>query len=283
MTAEVTTESLLRQATARLRDAGVETARLDARLLLAEATDRDPAGILPGDSQAVSVREQLRFAEMLDRRAGLEPVSRILGRREFFGRPFAVGPSVLDPRADSETLIEASLALDGRPERILDLGTGSGCLLLTLLAEIPGATGVGVDLAESTLDVARLNAGILGLATRVAFIQSNWFDFVEGRFDLIVSNPPYIPTREIALLMPDVRDHDPHVALDGGVDGLDDYRAILAEASGFLAPDGRLLVEIGDGQGDDVETLARACGFIPESRRKDLGGRERVLVFTHPS
>lgn len=281
--AEVPTESLLQQATARLRDAGVETARLDARLLLAEATDRDPSRILPGDRQPVSVREQLRFAEMLDRRAELEPVSRILGRREFFGRPFAVGPSVLDPRADSETLIEAALALDSRPDRILDLGTGSGCLLLTLLAEIPEAMGVGVDLAESTLDIARLNAGILGLATRAAFIQSNWFDFVEGRFDLIVSNPPYIPTRDIQTLMPDVRDHDPHVALDGGQDGLDDYRAIMAEAGDFLTRGGHLLVEIGEGQADAVESLAQDAGLDSEGRHADLSGRERVLTFTLPS
>lgn len=280
MTPEVSSESLLKQAALRLRQAGVETARLDARLLLAEATARDPASILPGDNRPVSIQEQLRFAEMLDRRAGLEPVSRIVGRREFYGRPFAVGPSVLDPRADSETLIDAALALDLGPDRILDLGTGTGCLLLTLLAEMPAATGVGVDLAESTLDIARLNAGILGLATRAAFVQSNWFDFVEGRFDLIVSNPPYIPTGDIPDLMPDVREHDPHIALDGGRDGLDDYRGIMSEAPAFLNEGGRLLVEIGEGQADAVEALGAAAGLSAAGRSCDLSGRERVLAFT---
>lgn len=223
-----------------------------------------------------------RFSKFIERRCRFEPVSRILGTREFYGRSFRVTPEVLDPRADTETLIEAALGLaQGREAlRILDLGTGSGAIAVTLLAELPRATAVASDLSAAALRVAKVNAEALGVAGRASFVQADWFAGIGGSFDFIVSNPPYIRLGEIAGLAPDVREFDPQMALDGGPDGLEAYRRIASGAGGQLAPQGRVVLEIGAGQENAVNNLFEAAGFSRESRHFDLSGQARCLVFS---
>jgi release factor glutamine methyltransferase len=224
------------------------------------------------------------FWSLVERRCKFEPVSRILGNREFYGRSFRVTPDVLDPRADTETLIGAALVLaKGKgPLRILDLGTGSGAIVVTLLAELPGATAVASDLSALALQVAKGNAEALGVADRASVVQANWFDGVDGQFDLIVSNPPYIPLGDIAGLAPDVRDFDPPKALDGGPDGLEAYRRISSGAGAHLAPKGHVILEIGAGQENAVNDLFSGQGFNRESLHFDLAGHVRCLVFNRP-
>ena len=237
----------------------------------------EPDLIVPPDAAA-------RFSSFIERRRKSEPVSRILGNREFYGRSFRVTPDVLDPRADTETLIEAVLALakDQVPIRILDLGTGSGAIAVTLLAELPGATVVASDLSAATLRVAKGNAEALGVAGRASFVQANWFEGIGGRFDLIVSNPPYVPLGDIAGLARDVREFDPPRALDGGPDGLEAYRRIAGGAGGHLAPKGHIVLEIGAGQENAVNNLLKGQGFAQESRHFDLSRHVRCLVFSRP-
>lgn len=261
----------------------MDTARLDARILLAEATGREASALLPGDTMPVDAAGQAAFDMMIARRAAGEPVSRILGRREFYGRMFDIGPGVLDPRPDSECTVELALSLCGDGDRVLDLGTGSGCLLLTVLAERPSAKGAAVDLSAEALEIAETNAKRLKLDGRCTFLRGAWFAPVEGRFDLIVSNPPYIASPDIGGLMIEVRAHDPLMALDGGVDGLDAYRAILTAAPAYLAPGGHAVLEIGSGQQEDVCALAETAGLALVERSKDLAGHVRALAFTVPS
>ena len=225
-----------------------------------------------------------RFSVFIERRCRFEPVSRILGTREFYGRSFRVTPDVLDPRADTETLIGATLGLvKGKGSlRILDLGTGSGAIAVTLLAELPEATAVASDLAAAALAVAKGNAEALGVAGRASFVQANWFEGVDGTFDLIVSNPPYIPLGEIAGLAPDVREFDPAKALDGGPDGLEAYRRLANGAGGHLATKGHIVLEIGAGQENAVNELFTGQGFARKSRHFDLAGHVRCLVFSRP-
>ena len=270
---------LLREARALLAAAGCEQPALDARLLLQEAAGLSHSGIAAEPERRIEAAAISTFEAFITRRQRHEPVSRILGQREFYGRPFRVTSDVLDPRPDTETLIEAALALAHPPACILDLGTGSGAIIVTLLAELPGATGLATDLSAAALEVARGNAEALGVASRLAFAEGPWWAPVAGRFDLIVSNPPYIPAAEIAGLSPDVGDFDPHLALDGGADGLEPYRRIAAGATIHLNPGGRVLVEIGAGQAPDVEGLFQAHGFASDSAHSDLGGHVRCLVF----
>ena len=221
------------------------------------------------------------------RRALREPVSRILGRRDFYGRVFHVTAATLDPRPCSETLIEAALELAreegwrGRPIRILDVGTGSGCLLLTLLAELPLATGLGTDISGEALAVAEENARRLGLAQRSRFAVANFLEGIEETFDLVVANPPYVASTDIAGLEPEVRDHDPLPALDGGPDGLDGYRAIAADIK-RIVPTGWTLVEVGAGQAAAVAQLLQGGGPdrpLPAARMwRDLGGHVRAVA-----
>ncbi|MHC0052691.1 peptide chain release factor N(5)-glutamine methyltransferase [Actibacterium sp. D379-3] len=264
-------------AVARLRAAGIADAPRDARRLLAHAmgvaADRLTL-VLP---DPLTPQAETAFEAAIARRAAREPVSHITGRRVFFGRDFHVGPAVLDPRPETETLIE--LALAAPFSRVLDLGTGSGCILLTLLAERPGATGLGVDLSPAALAVARGNAARLGLVG--AFALSDWFSAVTGRFDLIVSNPPYIAADEMAALSPELG-HEPEMALTPGGDGLDAYRAIAAGAPAHLAPGGRLLVEIGPTQAHAVSALFARAGLENISTHPDLDGRDRVVAATWP-
>jgi release factor glutamine methyltransferase len=219
------------------------------------------------------------FLAFIGRRERREPVSRILGEREFYGRAFQVTPDVLDPRPDTETLIVAALALMPDKARVLDLGTGSGAIAVTLLAERPDASGVATDLSPGALAAARANADRNGVLPRLSFLEGSWFAPVSGCFDIIVSNPPYIPDREVAGLSPDVRNFDPRLALTGGIDGLDPYRLIASGAAAHLAAEGRVLVEIGAGQADDVEAIFAAQEFQAAGRHRDLGGHARCLTF----
>ena len=276
-----TPRRLLKHAGERLAARGIETAALDARLLFQAASGlrhedivAEPDLILPPDAA-------VRFWSFIERRCTFEPVSRILGTREFYGRSFRVTPDVLDPRADTETLIGAALALaKGRgPLHILDLGTGSGAIVVTLLAELPGATAVASDLSTAALEVARGNAEALGVANRANFVRANWFDEVDGQFDLIVSNPPYIALGDIGGLAVDVHDFDPPMALDGGPDGLGAHRRIASGAGGHLAPGAHVILEIGAGQENAVNGLFKGQGFVRESRHFDLAGHVRCLVY----
>jgi release factor glutamine methyltransferase len=284
MATEVTTvEDLVKLGSVRLRRAGIDTARLDARVLLGHLLHREPSTILPGDSSPVGESVQEKFLKLIARREVHEPVSRIVGQREFFARPFRIDPAVLDPRADSECVVELALELVPSPGRVLDLGTGSGCLLLSILSERPGARGVGVDCSGQALEIARSNADSLGCSDRVDLVESDWFQRIAGRFDLIISNPPYIRASDIPALMPDVRLHDPMIALDGGSDGMDAYRAILRAAADHLNNGASVVLEIGEGQMDSVAGIANGFGFEMSATTNDLGGHVRGLAFTVPS
>lgn len=280
MIAEASTvEDLLRRGAARLRAAGVATARLDARILLGAVLEREPASLLPGETRPVGQAAGNRYDSLIDRRAAREPVGRILGRREFYGRVFRITPATLEPRPDSETTVDLALECLGGANHILDVGTGTGCLLITLLAERPEATGLGTDISNEAVVTAAENADNLGIGNRAGFRQGDWLAGIETRFDLLVSNPPYIPDGRIGSLMPEVRDHDPRMALAGGDDGLTAYRAIFAQAERVLAPGGRIVVEIGAGQQDEVGAIAAAQGFEAVKTAFDLGGHIRAMAF----
>ena len=278
-------ESALRRAVTALTDSGSTEAFTEARMLLEGAAGLDRLALLRDPDRRLTADETARLDACLDRRRAGEPVTRILGRRGFWSLDLAVTPDVLDPRPDTETLIEAALvALAGRmgqPLRVLDLGTGSGAILCALLAELPNATGVaiGVDVSVAAAEVARRNVAACGLADRAAIVTGRWFEPVEGAFDVIVSNPPYIPSGDIAGLEREVRDFDPRLALDGGADGLDAYRALLPPIAERLAPDGVAVLEFGLGQAADVAGLARAAGLGRQTVRRDLAGHERAIVL----
>lgn len=279
-----TLHGILRSAEARLRAAGAETPPLDARLLVAAALDMAPDALRFAADRALTETEAARAEALLARRIAREPVSRILGRREFWSLDFRIAPGVLDPRPDSETLIEAALALfpnRAAPLRVLDLGTGSGCLLLAMLYEYPNATGLGVDSSEKALEAARGNAIRLGLAGRARFVEGDWAREIPAgeRFDLVLCNPPYIAENERATLAPEVARHDPPAALFAGPDGLDAYRAILPGLARLLAPGGRALFEIGAAQGEAVSEIAREAGLDVLDVKRDLAKRARCLVM----
>lgn len=271
----------LQQARARLAAAGIETARLDAELLLAQAMGTSRAVLLLGqDRLAVDGPSERRFAALLARRLKREPVAHILGMREFWSLEFKVSPATLIPRPDSETLVEAGLqatAQQAQP-RILDLGVGSGCLLIALLHERREARGVGVDASAAALAVARANGAHLGVDGRIDWRQGDWFAAVSAdeRFDLIVCNPPYIPSTDMAGLAPDVADFEPASALDGGADGLDPYRILLPRVGRHLAPGGVALFEFGVGQGAALLDMAQNAG-LAATLIPDLSGRARCL------
>ncbi len=278
-----TVAQVLAWAAARLGAAGVEGARRDARLLLAAALDAERESLIAHPERVLDAHERARVERSITRRAAREPVSRILGRRAFWSLVFKITPDTLDPRPDSETLIAAVLARIGdrtAPLDVLDLGTGCGCLLLALLQELPAARGLGVDISEPALVVARENADSLGFSARARFERRDWAAGLSGPWQLIVSNPPYIKEREIEDLAPEVARHDPRSALDAGPDGLDTYRALLPQAARLLERGGVLALEVGEGQQDAVEALLVATGLRPLGRARDLGGIERCLVAT---
>lgn len=274
-----TVSALLAAAQAVLKEAGCESPALDARLLFQHVTGMTREDLILDEGRTIAPDAARTFRALIDRRAAREPVSRIIGSREFYGRSFAVTPAVLDPRPDTETLVEAALKLMPESGRVLDLGTGSGAIIVTLLAERPRAEGVTVDISPEALAVARANAEAQGVANRLVLLEGSWFGPVEGRFDLILSNPPYIPARDIPSLAPDVRNYDPALALVGGEDGLDPYRIIASHAAGHLAPQGHVAVEIGADQAADVGRIFQQHGFAPAAQYRDLGGHIRCLVF----
>lgn len=275
MTLAVTVGEALRHGAALLAAAGVDSPQLDARLLLGHAAGLSREALLRDPGLVV---DPMPYHALLARRAAREPVALILGRQEFWSLEFEVSAATLIPRADSEAVIEAALAAlpdRGRVRSILDLGTGTGCLLLATLTEFPAAWGVGVDRAAEAVRLAARNAGALGLAARAAFLCGDWDGALSARFDLVLSNPPYIPGGDIAGLMPEVARHEPGGALDGGADGLDAYRSILAALPRLLAPGGVAVLEIGFGQADDVAALAGG----PVAFRADLSGIPRAMIL----
>lgn len=276
-----TAAALLAEAVGRLAAAGVETPATDARRLLAHAAGAAPGAPGPRGADPVPAAQAEAFRALVAARAARRPLAHLTGWRAFWTHRFAVTPDVLDPRPETETLVAAALA---RPfARLLDLGTGSGCILLSLLSERPGATGLGTDVSEAALAVAARNAAALGLAGRAAFARSDWFAGVSGVFDLIVANPPYIAEAELAGLDPEVRDHEPRLALTPGADALAAYRAILAGAPAHLVPGGALMVEIGAAQGPAVAALFAAAGFAEVAVHPDLAGRDRVVSGRLPA
>ncbi|RXH34439.1 peptide chain release factor N(5)-glutamine methyltransferase [Bradyrhizobium zhanjiangense] len=276
-------ESARRTLATQLRSAQLDEAELDARILLGAALGLDLTGLIAQAARPLTEAEASRLAQHLQRRIAGEPVARILGTREFWGLPFRLSEATLVPRPDTETVVELALEIlreqkASHPPRIADVGTGSGAILLALLHEIPDAFGVGTDLSLTALATARDNARALGLADRAAFVACSYAAALSGPFDLIVSNPPYIPSAEIPKLSIEVREHDPHLALDGGNDGYDAYRALIPQASERLASGGALIVEAGQGQARNIETLMAAAALVPDRPPKaDLAGIPRAV------
>ncbi|WP_299875182.1 peptide chain release factor N(5)-glutamine methyltransferase [uncultured Sulfitobacter sp.] len=268
-------------AAARLRAAGVPDPARDARVLLAHAASVDAARVTLIAPEEIAPEIAERFDNLVALRAVRVPVSQLVGVRAFYGRDFAISRDVLDPRPETETLIERALA---QPfERVLDLGTGSGCILVTLLAESPDATGLGIDLSEAACLQASANAVRYGVADRAEVRQSDWFETVEGRFDLIVANPPYLAASEMHSVAPELRDHEPRMALTDEGDGLSVYRVIAREAQGYLTATGRVLVEIGWQQGAAVQKIFTQAGWGGVSLCHDLGGKPRVVCAEWPA
>ena len=269
---------MIDQGAAILRTAGIDNPRLEARLLLAHALGVPVATIIR-DPHAVA--DPAGYLALLERRAAHEPLAYILGHREFWSLRFAVSSATLIPRPETETLVEAALAAFARrapPRRILDLGTGSGCLLLAALHEFPGAFGIGIDRSPDAASLAAVNAAALGLADRAAFLCGDWVAPLVGRFDLILCNPPYIPTSAIDGLMQEVACHEPRTALDGGADGLLAYRRIVPSLPLLLQERGVAVLELGAGQAQAVAALAGGCGLVAATR-PDLTGIPRALVL----
>jgi release factor glutamine methyltransferase len=276
---------LLRAARERLAAAGIDDPVLDSRLIVEHfsGTTRTQAIAEPGQEVGCEALSAIEAA--LRRRVAGEPAHRVLGYREFYGLRLSLSPETLEPRPDTETLVDAVLPFARTTDerlgecRILDLGTGTGAIALALLDAVPAATATGVDISFDALATAAGNARDLGLGGRFKALHSNWFEKVSGRYHVIASNPPYIPNREIGNLQDEVRDFDPHQALDGGADGLDPYRAIAAEAAEFLEAQGKVAVEIGHTQKTEVTGIFAAAGYRLAGAYRDLGGNDRVLVF----
>lgn len=276
---------LLRAARARLAAAAVDDPALDARLIVEHFSGTSRTQAIADPERKVEATALAAIDAALRRRAGGEPVHRILGYREFYGLRLSLSPETLEPRPDTETLVEAVLpfveAIAAREGecRILDLGTGTGAIALALLSAAPAAIATGVDIAAGALATANRNARQLGLGGRFTALQSDWFEKVSGRYHVIAANPPYIPAQDIGNLQDEVRDFDPRLALDGGVDGLAPYRIIAAEAARFLEAEGRIAVEIGHTQRNEVSEIFHAAGYAAAGVFGDLGGNDRVLVF----
>jgi release factor glutamine methyltransferase len=269
----------------KFRACRLDSPELDARILIGHALSLDHAGLVAAGARQLAAGERGAIAALARRRLAHEPVARIIGTKEFWGLPLRLDAETLVPRPETETVVEAALAAverggpRPRPVRIADLGTGSGAILLALLSELPNAFGVGTDSSRGALTMARGNACRLGL-TRAAYVACDMAEALRGPFDIVVSNPPYIASRDIAALPPEVRLFDPPRALDGGADGLDFYRAIAAVAPVLLAPGGALVVELGSGQAEAVTALFAAAGLAPSAPRPDLSAVPRALVAT---
>jgi release factor glutamine methyltransferase len=276
--AALTIAATLRDGAQVLAAAGIDNPRLESRLLLSHALGRRAEDLIRDLPAAAPASD---FATLIARRATREPLAFILGWREFWSLRLRVSPATLIPRPDSETVIEAALTLcpdRHAPIRVLDLGTGTGCLLLALLHERPEAFGVGIDRSEAAVRLALSNSRDLGLGDRSAFLCGDWAASINGRFDLVLSNPPYVATSELAGLMPDVAWHEPHTALDGGTCGLTAYRAIIGALTQLLTPTGAAVLELGAGQFDAVGKVARSAGFRVNGRR-DLAEITRAIIL----
>jgi release factor glutamine methyltransferase len=279
----LTIETARRQLATRFEAARIESPELDARLLVGHALELDLTGLVTGSNRVLTEHESARIGQLAARRLAGEPLARILGHKEFWGLSLALSTETLVPRPDTETVVE--LALDmlrkgpaNKPPRIADLGTGTGAILLALLSELPEATGIGTDISEGALAIASDNATRLGLAARASFIRCDYASELTGPFDLIVSNPPYVASGDIAGLAREVRDHDPLMALDGGPDGLAAYRALIPQAARLLAGGAALVVEAGQGQTRDIEALMTAAGLTLQGPpRTDLAGISRAV------
>ena len=279
-----TVDAARRTLTARFKSGHIDSAELDARILVGAVLGFDLTGIIAAANRRLTSEEATRLEDFARRRLAGEPVARILGSREFWGLPLKLSAATLVPRPDTETVVELALEMrratphPGR-WRIADIGTGSGAILLALLSELADAYGVGTDISEDALQTAHSNAVDLGLAGRAGFVACDYAAALAGPFDLIVSNPPYIRSAEIAGLATEVRDHDPRTALDGGADGLDAYRALIPQAARLLAPEGALVVEVGQGQSGDIEALMEATGLmLPVPPKADLAGVRRAVA-----
>lgn len=277
-----TVGAILADVRRRFRAAGLATADLDARLLVASAAGLAPDRLVLDGDRPADAAARAGAEDHARRRLAGEPVGRILGVREFWSIPFRLGPDVLEPRPDTETVVEAALAAVAGcagPLRIADLGTGSGAILVALLRERPDAVGVGVDIAAGALAVARRNAAEAGVGDRALFVRGDYAAALAPGFDLVVSNPPYICRGDIDALASEVRLHDPRRALDGGPDGLDAYRTIIGTIESVIGEDGALVVEAGDGQAGAIGALATLSGLCVEAIRQDLGGLDRAVTM----
>jgi release factor glutamine methyltransferase len=280
-----TVETARRALTARFRTHAIDSAELDARILVGAALRLDLTGVITAANRLVTAAEAARLEDFARRRLQGEPVARILGAKEFWGLPLQLSAATLVPRPDTETGVELALAMSraaphlDRRLRIADIGTGSGAILLALLSELPDAYGLGTDISVAALRTAKSNAARLGFAARADFVACDYAAALSGPFDLIVSNPPYVRSAEIMDLATEVRDHDPHRALDGGKDGLDAYRALVPEAARLLAFQGALIVEVGHDQSGELEGLMAAAGLTLERPPKaDLAGIRRAVA-----
>ncbi|MFT4706954.1 MAG: release factor glutamine methyltransferase [Ascidiaceihabitans sp.] len=268
-------------ATARLRLAGVDDPARDARILLAHAAKVDASRVTLIAPDDIAPEISARYEQLIALRTQRVPVSHLIGEREFYGRRFKVSCDVLDPRPETETLIEAALA---EPfASVLDIGTGSGCILVTLLAERESAVGIGTDLSEAACLQAAANAVLNNVDTRAEIFHSDWFGSVRGRYDLIVSNPPYLAATEMDDVSPELRDHEPRMALTDEADGLTGYRMLATFGQRFLDPQGRLLAEIGWQQGPEVIALFQQAGWLNPRLLQDLDGRDRVVCAEKPT
>jgi release factor glutamine methyltransferase len=283
--ARQTVETARRKLAARLKSSAIDSAELDARMLVGAALGVDLTGVIAAASRPLTSDEAIRLEDFVSRRLSGEPIARILGLKEFWGMPLKLSAATLVPRPDTETVVELALEMlraapdRGRRFRIADIGTGSGAILLALLSELPDADGFGTDISVAALRTASTNAARLGFAPRATFVACDYAAALSGRFDLIVSNPPYIRSAEIAGLAIEVRDHDPHRALDGGTDGLDAYCALVPQAAQLLARGGALVVEVGHGQSEEIEGLMTAAGLTLERPPKaDLAGIRRAVA-----
>ena len=269
-------------ATTELRAAGVDAPRRDARLLMQHALGLSPEALLADDRLPLGEDEAGRLTALVRRRSAREPVAYLTGRREFWSLELAVDRSALVPRPESETLVEA--VLDRAPRlpahlRLLDLGTGTGCLLVALLSELPGAVGLGIDVSASAVSLARANARRHGLGERASFAVADWGAALASRFDVVVSNPPYVATPELVSLAPEIARHEPQTALAGGADGYECYRRLAPQIARLLASGGLAAIELGAGMADEVRSLFAASGLIEIGRRRDLSGIERCALF----
>ena len=276
-------ETARRALAVRLKTSCIESAELEARTLVGAALGLDLTGLVSSATRRLSTAEADRLDDFTRRRLAGEPVARILGKKEFWGVSFKLSKATLVPRPDTETVVEQALEiLRASPisaVRIADIGTGSGAILLALLLELPHAFGIGTDLSEGALGTAQENAGQLGLGGRSGFVACNYAAALSGGFDLIVSNPPYVRSADIAGLDIEVRVHDPLLALDGGTDGLEAYRILIPEAAGLLKPGGALVVEAGQGQAGDIGALMAAAGLMPPwAPKTDLAGIPRAVT-----